>query len=380
MAENETGQERTEQPTPKRLQEARKKGQVPRSRELNTLITLLCGAFGLLAFGSSITTGLAGTLEHYFSLHAIQVETPGQLTATFGEAMWQGLLMLIPMFLILIAGAFAGPLMLGGWTFSTSAIAFKLEKIDPLKGLKRIASLKSLMELLKAIAKFFLVTAVAVGVIWALFDELLLLGKENPQAALAHTGDIAIWAFLGFCLALIAIAGADVPFQLWDHSRQMRMTRQEIKDEVKETEGRPEVKSKIRTLQRERAQQRMFDEIPEASVVITNPSHYAVALKYDEHGSRAPVVVAKGRDLIAARIREVASEHDIALFSAPPLARAIYATTDLNQEIPARLYVAVAQVLAYIHQLNQAARPGRPKPQPPRNLPVPEDLAARVDE
>lgn len=374
MAEHESGQERTEQPTPKRLQDARKKGQVPRSKELGTLLTLLAGAGGLIFFGAHLIAGLTEIFQTMLVMKPAKDISPLTLSVTLGQALGQALWLLIPLFIVLTLSAFAGPLALGGWNFSASAMAFKLEKVDPLKGIKRIFSAKSLMELIKTIAKFALVAIIATLVIWFTFDQLLSLGHSHVNASLARLGDIIATAMLSLCLALLLIAGMDVPFQLWDHSRQMRMTRQEVKDELKETEGRPEVKSRIRELQRERSQQRMFEELPTATVVITNPTHFAVALRYDNDASQAPVLIAKGRGLVAARIREVASEHNITIFSAPTLARAIYANTELGQEIPDQLYLAVAQVLAYVYQLEQSFKPNQQRPTPPRNLPVPEDM------
>ncbi|MBV1932698.1 MAG: flagellar biosynthesis protein FlhB [Porticoccaceae bacterium] len=375
MAESETGQERSEQPTNKRLEESRKKGQVPRSKELNTLLSLLFGATGLIFLGGHLVVGLTDILTTGLIVTPLEMESPIVLSVNLGSALKQALWLLVPLFSLLTIGAFVGPLVMGGWAFSTSAMAFKIEKVDPLKGMKRIFSAKSLMELIKAVAKFLLVATVTVAVISALFDQFLSLGSQNIDSSLAHLGYLVGRAFLGFCLALVLIAALDIPFQLWDHSKQMRMTLQEVKDEMKETEGRPEVKDRIRSLQRERSQQRMFEQLPEATVVITNPTHYAVALKYDEKSPRAPVVIAKGRDLVAARIRDIASEHNITTFSAPPLARAIYASTEIDQEIPAQLYLAVAQVLAYVYQLEHSLKVTDPKPKPPVNLPVPDDLA-----
>lgn len=214
MAENESGQERTEQPTPKRQEDARKKAQVPRSRELNTLLSLLFGSMGLFFFGGGIVTSLLDILKRSFTISPDQFNDPTALSVSLISGLEQALLFSLPLFLLLVAGAFVGPLAMGGWAFSTSAIAFKLEKVDPLKGLKRIASAKSLMELLKALAKFILVTSVATTVIWQVFDEFLMLGRENIESSLAHLAGIASWAFLGFCVALIAIAAVDVPFQL----------------------------------------------------------------------------------------------------------------------------------------------------------------------
>ena len=375
MADSDSGQERTQDPTPKRQEDARKKGQVPRSKELNTLLSLLFASSGMIFMGSHIVSGLLDILKQGLAITPAKLESPLALVTNLSSALEQALWLLVPLFALLTVGAFAGPLALGGWAFSTSAMAFKLEKIDPIKGMKRLFSAKSLMELFKALAKFILVASVTASVIWGVFDQFLMLGRESIESSLAHLADVAGWSFLSFCLALVAIAAIDIPFQLWNHSKQLRMTQQEIKDEMKDTEGRPEVKSRIRALQRELSQQRMLEELPNANVVITNPTHYAVALKYDDKSPRAPVVVAKGRDLVAARIREIASEHNITTFSAPPLARAIYATTEIDDEIPAQLYLAVAQVLAYVYQLENSLKPGTKAPKPPVNLPVPEDLA-----
>ena len=379
MSENEAGQERTEQPTPKRLNEAKKKGQVPRSKELNTLVGLLFAAAGLMFLGGQMMSGLSEILKNSLSINPAKLDNQMVFITSLGTALEQALFVLLPLFLLLTVGAFVGPLALGGWAFSTSALAFKIDKVNPLKGIKKIFSAKSLMELLKAIGKFILVASAATAVIYAIYDQLLALGRQDVESSLAHLGYLGSRAFFGFCLALIIIAAIDIPFQLWDHSRQMRMTQQEVKDEMKETEGRPEVKSHIRNMQRELSQKRMFEELPEATVVITNPTHYAVALKYDDQGSQAPVLVAKGRDLVATRIKEVASENNITTFSAPPLARAIYASTEVDQEIPAQLYLAVAEVLAYVFQLERSLSSTDPRPKPPVNLSVPEELAGALD-
>lgn len=201
-----------------------------------------------------------------------------------------------------------------------------------------------------------------------------MLGSEPLRSGLAHTAHIVGWSFLAVSSVLVLIAAVDVPFQLWDHSNKLKMTKQEVKDEQKQTEGNPEVKGRIRAVQRQMSQQRMMADIPTADVVVTNPTHYAVALRYDQEGSGAPVVVAKGADLIAGQIRKVAAANEVAIVEAPPLARALYFNTDIGQEIPAGLYVAVAQLLAYIYQLKHMDTTGREEPAPPADLPVPEEL------
>ena len=379
MAEHESGQERSEEPTPKRQQDAKKKGQMARSRELNTMISLLVGAGGLIIFGSTMISRLSEQMTSYLTMSPVGMDNPEVFTATVGSALGNGILICVPFFVLLLVSVFVGPFAMGGWAFSPSSMAFKIEKVNPLKGLAKMASAKSLMELAKALGKFFLVSAIATVVIWQIFDQLLLLASKDIKTALNDFASIAGLSFLSFCTALIVIAAVDVPFQLWEHKRQLKMTKQEIKDESKDSEGRPEVKSQVRMLQREMSQRRMMDNVPTANVVITNPTHYAVALKYDDDGPRAPVVVAKGKGEIAQRIRKLAAEHNVVTFSAPPLARAIYASTEIDSEIPAQLYLAVAQVLAYVYQLKLPVVPGQPSPQPPTDIPIPNELSVPED-
>lgn len=379
MAEHESGQERTDDPTPKRQEDARKKGQVARSRELNTMMSLMVGASALIILGGAMVRDLSTILRNHFVMLPTNLDNPQVLTATVATALGDAIFLLIPFFLILLISVFVGPLAMGGWAFSLSAIQFKIEKVDPIKGLGKLASAKSLMELVKALAKFLLVASIASLVIWQSFDQLLLLAREDTESALGHFANIAGISFLSFSAALILIAATDVPFQLWEHKRQLKMTKQEIKDESKESEGRPEVKGQIRMLQRQMSQQRMMDKLPTASVVITNPTHYAIALKYDELSPHAPTLIAKGKGHMALRIREVAEEHNILIFSAPPLARAIYASTDINREIPAQLYLAVAQVLAYVYQLKLPIAPGKTPPKPPTDISIPDELAVPED-
>ncbi len=374
MAENPSSEERTEQPTPKRLKDAREKGQVPRSRELNTLAVLLTSAAGLLLLGRGMSEDFARIMQRGFSLEREMVMDPAAVTQYLAASIGDGLLMVAPLFGLLLVAAVLGPLGLGGWSFSTKAIAFKAEKLNPLKGLGRIFSVKGLMELAKTLAKFLLVAAASAAILWSQVGELLSLSGEPVEQALAHAGTICLWAFLLISSVLILVALVDVPFQLWQHTKQLKMTFKEVKDEHKETEGSPEVKGRIRSIQREMAQRRMMKEVPDADVVITNPTHYAVALRYEREGAGAPRVVAKGADLIALQIRTIAEASGVPVVSAPPLARALYALAELDQEIPAELYVAVAHILAYVYQLD-AASSGRGEPlPPPEDLPVPEEF------
>ena len=372
MAEN-SAQERTEAATPKKKQDTRKKGQVPRSKELNTFTSLIAAGVGMLMFGQQIITDIAQQIVNGLSFGRDAAFSDTVIFSRLGEATRDSLWMLLPLLLLMTVVTVASPLSLGGFTISGNQIAPKLERISIIKGLGRMFSPKSLMELVKALGKFLLVSATACAVLYSVVDDIILLPMMPLSEAYSQTGSLFIWCLMGFSSVLVVVALMDVPFQIWEFNKQIRMTKQEIKDEMKETEGNPELKGEIKNRQQEMARQRMMSEVPTADVVITNPTHYAVALKYNQFGSGAPRVVAKGRDLVAARIRELASENRVAIFSAPPLARALYASTDLNQEIPGNLFVAVAQVLAYIFQLrNVRGRPGM-RPARPRDLPVPDE-------
>jgi flagellar biosynthetic protein FlhB len=354
VAEEQTGQERTEQPTERRLQEARKKGQVPRSKELNTMLSLLLASISLLAFGGYISQNLMQISVEGFSIPRELAFDTAQLPFQFMYMASQALLALSPFMAIMLVSVFAGPLLMGGWSFSLESISFKLEKLDPIKGLARIFSLKSLVELAKALAKFVLLLGAAILVFFSIDQQLLSLSSMTPKAAGLEAATILVQVLLILSATMILIVALDVPFELWNHSKQLRMTKQEIRDEMKETDGNPQVKQRIRTLQRQLAEGRMMDDVKTADVVITNPTHYAVALQYLDRPGSAPKVVAKGKDLTALRIRSIATDCDIPIFEAPPLARALYRSTEIGYEIPHVLYMAVARVLAYVFQLKSA--------------------------
>jgi len=378
MAEHQDSQERTEQPTQRRKQQSREKGQVPRSRELNTLLSLLVAALGLIFLGSSMTREFMRLFERALTFQRDMAFDLSLVSLRFADLMQSALLVLVPFLGVAVLGAFAGPLAMGGWSFSPSAMAFKLEKLDPIQGLKRLFSPKGLMELVKALIKFFLLIGATIGLFYLFVGEILSLPAMPEAVAFAHSVNILLWSLLALSAALVFIVVFDVPFELWNFNRQLRMTRQEVRDELKETEGRPEVKSKIRSLQREMAQRRMMQDVPNADVVITNPTHFAVALKYDESPGAAPKVVAKGRDLVAQRIRGLAEDHGVMVFSAPPLARALYGTTEVGQEIPQNLYMAVARVLAYVFQVNRSIYGEYVAP--PDDLPIPEEYRKQFGE
>ena len=374
MAESSSGQERTEQPTPKRLQDARNKGQVPRSRELNTTIMLLFAGLGLMFMGKYIISDLLDLFQHDLQLEREKLFDKNLMLAQFNENVLTALEAIAPFLLLTLVTVFIGPLAMGGWSFSTKALAPNFGKLNPLAGLKRMFGPNGLIELLKALAKFVLLGAVALTMFSTFKNDFLGLGIEPLKQGMEHGSTLILWHYLALAATLILVAGIDVPYQLWSHHKKLRMTLKEIQDEQKESNGNPEVKNKIRSVQREMAQQRMLQDVPEAQVIIVNPTHYAIALRYEDGKESAPRIVAKGMDLVSFRIREVATAHDIPIFTAPPLARALYYSTEIGQLIPTGLYLAVAKVLAYVLQLNQIHRKGRQTPEEPTDLEIPEEF------
>lgn len=364
MAE-EAQQDRTERATPKRREDARKKGDVPRSRELTMTGVMLSGAAALLLMARPMGNDLLRAFESGFTIERELLLDDRYVVPAFAEIASKSLVSLVPFVVVLLCAVFLSATLIGGWSFSLKAAAFKVERLNPLKGIKRVFGANGLNELVKAIAKFSLVGVIAVSWLWYSSDELLALGRQPVAQAIPDALKMCGVSLLVVSLGLLVIAGFDVPFQLWQYEKKLRMTRQQVKDEFKETEGRPEVKARVRAMQQQIATRRMMEELPTADVVITNPTHFAVALKYDDVTMGAPKVIAKGKDLIAKRIREVATEHGVPLFSAPPLARVLFRTTEIGDEIPSRLYTAVAQILAYVYQLNETLRPGQRLPAPP---------------
>ncbi|MGR8918589.1 MAG: flagellar biosynthesis protein FlhB [Gammaproteobacteria bacterium] len=370
MAEQNEGQEKTEQPTPKRIDDARKKGQIARSRELSTMLVLLGGAITLWLSAAHVANGLGDIMRENFTLKHADIFEPALVVHRFMAHILDALAALAPLLLMATVIAIAAPLAVGGWILSGQALQPKFERVDPIKGLKRVFGPKGLMELAKALAKFVLILSLAVVALSVERDAILSLGRAEVGPSLAAAVDVLLFCFLVCCAATIVVALIDVPFQIWQHGRQLRMSRQDIKDENKETEGSPELKGRVRAMQQEVARRRMMEEVPKADVVVTNPEHYAVALRFDPETMRAPVLVAKGADEVARNIREVAAAHGVTVMSAPPLARAIFYTTKINREIPAGLYVAVARVLAYVFQL----RDGAVRARPPEDLPIPPEM------
>jgi len=361
MAESD-GQERTEDATPRRRQQAKEKGQVARSKELASVSVLVSGAVALMWFGNSLAIHLSRIMARLFSLKREEIF---DLDKLFDIALGSISSIIFPLVLILIMlfiSALIGAAGIGGIQFSAEAARPKLNKLNPLSGLKRMFGMQSWVELIKSILKVSLVAGVAFYLIQSYQRELFQLSLDIFPRNIFHALDILLRFVLLISCSLLIIVAIDIPFQIWQHSNQLKMTKQEVKDEFKDTEGKPEVKGRIRMLQREAAQRRMMSDVPEADVIVTNPEHFSVALRYNQGTDKAPIVVAKGVDHIALKIREIAREHDVFIVQAPPLARALYHTTELEQEIPDQLFIAVAQVLAYIFQLKQYRKKGGQRP------------------
>jgi flagellar biosynthesis protein FlhB len=363
MAEEDL--ERTEQPTAKRLEEARKKGQVPRSPELTTAAVVLIAGAGLHFLGRGLGSSLFELMRAGLDLSRERALDESQALSMFAASAGHALIACAPVLGLTLVAALLAPLAIGGWNLSFGVLAPNFTRLSPIAGFGRMFSMRGVVELAKAFAKFGLLALIAAVFLWVKRAELLQLGSEPTAAAISHAITLSGHALLALAGALVLIAAVDVPWQIFQHMKQLRMTRQEVRDEFKESEGNPEVKGKIRQIQQDMARRRMMQEVPKADVVVTNPTHFAVALRYDDKRMRAPIVVAKGADAVAARIREVANEHNVPTFEAPPLARALFRSVDLNREVPAALYVAVAQVLTYVYQVRAARQSGTVPPAPP---------------
>lgn len=370
----EDSEDKTEQATDKRLEDAKEKGQLPRSKEIASAAVLVVACIGLLLFGSSFMTDFSNVMRRSFSLEPRDYAEPEFLFPALMRSLGEVLGSLLPFMLMVWVAVVIASGLLGGWHITWSSIAPKANRLSPMAGLKRMFGMQSWVELAKSILKVFLVGLVAYWVLKAHFPELSQLNLKDIRLALKAGGSLVLWSLLWIALTLVLVVAIDVPYQIWHHQKQLRMTKQEVKDEYKETEGRPEVKGKIRQLQREASQRRMMEQIPQADVVLTNPTHYAVALKYDAKKRGAPKVIAKGVDLMAEQIKTIALAHRVHLVESPPLARALYHTTKLEREIPDELYVAVAQILAYVYQLKNFEQGKGRRPRAPTNLPIPDNM------
>lgn len=374
MADNENGQEKTEQATQRKLDKSKEDGQIPRSKELTTTFILLASSFGFLWFGGFLTQKIITVFHYNFSFPREVIFDTSMMVHYLGQSFAAALIGVLPFFGILLLAALIGPIALGGWLFSTKSLMPKFSRMNPLEGIKKMFSFKSVVELVKAMAKIILIISIVALVFNVLKDEIASLATQDLQSATDHAIEMLVWVTIVLSVVTILIAVIDVPFQIFDHAEKLKMTLQEVKDEMKDTDGKPEVKGRIRQLQQEMANKRMMAEVPEADVVITNPTHFSIAIKYKPDKMNTPIVVAKGVDQVALKIREVAGANNVEIVESPRLARAVYYTTKIDEEIPAGLYIAVAKILAYVFQLQNFRRGRGDRPTYPRSIAVPKDM------
>ena len=365
--------EKTEEPTSRRIEQAREKGQVPHSRELGTFLVLIVAGATFWMMGAWFMQRSMAIVKKGFTIESEVMREPALMLPRLAEISGDALFAFSPLLGLLLLAAVLPPFFLNAWVFSPQALAPDFNRLNPLTGFGRMFSWNSLMELGKAVLKAGLLGGVAVALIWAERDEIFGLLGEPLDAGLVHAGNLVSFSFLIMAATLVLVVAADVPFQLWQYFDKLKMTKEEVKQEMKEMMGDPHVKGRIRSLQMQAARKRMMAAVPTANVVVTNPTHFAVALAY-QTGMAAPKVVAKGAGMIALRIRELANENAVPIMEAPPLARALYKHAELDSEIPSALYSAVAEVLAYIYQLANWRQVGGTYPVPPRDLPVPAEL------
>jgi len=374
MAESDSG-EKTEEPTAKKLSDARNKGQIARSKDLGTMFVLVGSAIALMFTGSLLVERLSLAMKGQFSLTREEIMDVNALFALVNSNVSLMITPLSWIFVIIIIAAFIGNTLLGGISFSWETMAPKANRLSPIAGFKRMFGVKAYVELFKSILKFFVVFISAYLLLTGLFDQIMSLSIEAIPFNFEHAVTLLLWMFLALALSLIIIVIVDAPYQVWSHNKQLKMSKQEIKDEHKSSEGSPEIKSRIRKTQYEISQRRMMADVPDSDVVITNPSHFSVALKYDIEAGGAPQLVAKGVDEMAIHIRTIAKEHNVEIIASPALARSLYYTAEVNEDIPEELFAAVAQVLAFIFQLNEHKKGKSKQPKAlAKNLPIPDEF------
>ena len=373
MAENSQAQDRTEQPTEKKLRDARAKGDVPRSRELNTAANMFAALVGLSVFGPNAVMTYREFVIDQFSIGRDRLLSETEVVISLSDAFINTIILIAPYLGLMFLVILCTPMVMGGWVFSLSLLRFDFGKVNPLKGMKRVFGIQGLIELSKAILKFVLLALVSVTILRIQIHDYLILGQLDINVALGQALKLMFTMLGALILVLALLAMIDAPVQLWQHTKKMRMTKKDIKDEDKESNGNPELKQKLRSLQLSVANRRMLLDVPKASVIIVNPTHYSVALEYSE-GADAPKVTAKGIDHMAMRIREIALASNVEIFSSPQLARAIYRNSKIGETIPTELYMAVAQILAYVYQLQNSVQQSGRKIQAPVDLNIPESM------
>ena len=376
MAE-ESDLERTEPASSRRIEQAREEGNVPQSRELTAFLVLLAATGGLWSLSGWVFSHANGIFRHSLSFGREAAFGERAMVNSMSTLSFDGLMMAAPIFFLTILAAIAAPAMIGGFVFSPKALALNFERMDPVRGLQKLFSMQGLGELVKAVLKSLLIGGVVFWVIWHDAGALFSLQGQSVESGISHFFHLLFSSVVALLVGIALIVAIDVPFQLWQYYSRLKMSREELKQEHKEMEGDPQLKARIRRQQREMARKRMMADVPKADVVVTNPTHFAVALKYDSASMGAPTVLAKGTELVAQRIREIAGEHNIPVLEAPPLARALFRHAEIGAQIPAALYTAVAEVMAYVYQLNQFIADGGRQllpPELPAQLAVPEGM------
>ncbi|MBR8311520.1 flagellar type III secretion system protein FlhB [Burkholderia cenocepacia] len=371
---DESDLDKTEAATPRRREKAREEGQVARSRELASFALLAAGFYGAWLLAGPSGTHLQAMLRGAFTFDRATAFDTHRMLSAAGSASLEGFAALLPLLALTGVAALLAPMALGGWLISQKTFELKFDRLNPISGLGRIFSIQGPIQLGMSIAKTLVVGGIGGIAIWRSKDELLGLATQPLGAALPDALHLVAVCCGTTVAGMLVVAGLDVPYQLWQYNKKLRMTKEEVKREHRENEGDPHVKGRIRQQQRAIARRRMMAAVPKADVVVTNPTHFAVALQYTDGEMRAPKVVAKGVNLVAARIRELAAEHNVPLLEAPPLARALYHNVELEREIPGSLYSAVAEVLAWVYQLKRFRSEGGAFPAMPVDLDVPAEL------
>lgn len=374
MAAEDSDMEKTEDASPKRLEKAREDGDVPRSRELAACAVLFTSGMAIMMLSRPMGDAMKNVLRQGLNIDRAMAFEPQLLIVHMVKVIEQAMWAFLPLAVIIVSVAVAAPILVGGWVMSQKSVVPNFGKLNPMKGLANLFSKNSLVELVKSIAKTVLVASVGYAIVKKDLQPMLGLSQMPLEASISTVSDYMVTGFLTIASALVLIAVIDVPYQLYQYAQKHKMTKQELKDEAKESEGSPEIKGRIRQQQREMARRRMMSNVPQADVVITNPTHYAVAIRYKEGENGAPIVVAKGADVIAQKIKEIAAEHQVMTLESPKLARALYAHAELEREIPQTLYSAVAEILAYVFQLRVFNQHGGVRPVMPANVPVPDAL------
>lgn len=365
--------EKTEDPTGKKLSDAAEKGNIARSRDLATAFVLMGSSLALLVFGAQLAEATLTVCRRLFSLNLKDINDPYQMFTGLGSAVNEVMPPFLKLCAVIALAGVVGNTLLGGYNFTWYGASFRISKLDPFAGIKRMFGMQSLVELIKSILKVLVVGGGAYILLDIFFDDIMALSLMSSPDDIISAMYLLGWMFFGLCASTLLIAAVDAPYQAWNHNNQMKMTKQEVKDEYKNSDGNPEIKSRIRGMQIQISRRRMMQEVPQADVIVTNPTHYSVALKYEQGKNRAPVVVAKGVDQMAFYIRQIADAHKVPIIESPALARSIYYTTEIDSPIPEQLFAAVAQVLAYVYQLKMYKRGRGSKPKAlAKDLPIPE--------